>query len=150
MGTQHRAAPHRAYTPPAGDLPMQELARRGVLKTLTGYALTSWVIVEVVSTIGPAFLLPNWCVAAVATALAFGSIPALLFSWHFDLSKGRIVRDNGCPSRRTDQAARQVSVIVVAVILMTTATLWTNYYRNVTVEVAPRDVQTIENAPRFG
>ena len=74
-------------------LHLAELRRRGVFKTLAGYAVVSWVLIEVTSVIAPAFLLPDWVVAALTTLLVLGALPVLLLSWRYEFTLEGIKRD---------------------------------------------------------
>ena len=59
----------------------EELKRRSVLRVAAAYVVASWLIIQVVETIFPAFGFGDAAVRIVTIVLAIGLIPALILSW---------------------------------------------------------------------
>ncbi len=131
-------------------LHIKELSRRGVFKTLVAYAVAAWVGTEVTSVIAPAFLLPDWMVAAVTTAFVLGAFPVLLLSWRYDLTRAGVKRDTSVLSESAEKTARIVSAVVVFALLGTTAMLWLNYFRARSVDEVQSLVEAQRGAPEIG
>lgn len=110
-------------------LHLAELSRRGVFKTLVAYAVASWVLIEVTDVIGSAFLLPEWWVAALTTALVLGAFPVVLLSWRYDITWEGIKRDTSDIPDEVHQSASRISVLLALLLLTVTAALWVNYFR---------------------
>ena len=72
---------------------LAELKRRNVIRMAGLYLVGAWLIVQVASTVFPAFELPSWALRGVILLLAIGFIPALLFSWIFELTPEGLKRD---------------------------------------------------------
>jgi TolB-like protein/Tfp pilus assembly protein PilF len=70
-----------------------ELRRRNVIRMAGLYLVGAWLIVQVVSTILPAFDFPGWALRAVITLLAVGFVPALVFAWAFELTPEGLKRE---------------------------------------------------------
>ncbi len=64
----------------------EELKRRNVLRVAAAYVVASWLIIQVVETIFPAFGFGDAAVRIVTIVLAIGLIPALTLAWAFELT----------------------------------------------------------------
>ena len=129
---------------------MSELSRRGVFKTLTAYAVASWVIIEVTSVIAPSFLLPDWVVAAVTTVMVLGAFPVVVLSWTYELSLEGIKRDTRKAPDEVDRSARRISVVLVLFLLTVTTSLWVNYFRAQSVNQLDSLLEAQQGAPEIG
>jgi TolB-like protein len=109
-------------------LHLTELSRRGVFKVLAAYAVAAWVLIEVVSVITPAFLLPGWTVAVITTLLVLGAFPALVLAWRYDITREGIKRDTSEVSSEVDHMARRISVVIVLGLVAAVAVLWVHYF----------------------
>jgi adenylate cyclase len=72
---------------------LAELKRRNVIRMAGLYLVGAWLIVQVASTVFPAFELPSWALRGVIALLAIGFVPALVISWVFDLTPEGLKRD---------------------------------------------------------
>ncbi|MGI9237449.1 MAG: tetratricopeptide repeat protein [Woeseiaceae bacterium] len=131
-------------------LPLAEISRRGVFKTLAAYTVASWVLIEVVSTLAAAFLLPDWTVAAATTIFVLGAFPALLFSWRYEISSDGIRREAGRASDEIDRFVRRISGALVVVLMGITAALWMNYFRAHSTDEIIALQQAQQGAPEIG
>ncbi len=64
----------------------EELKRRNVLRVAAAYVVASWLIIQVVETIFPAFGFGDAAIRIVTIVLAIGLIPALILSWAFEIT----------------------------------------------------------------
>jgi len=71
----------------------EELKRRNVLRMAGLYLVGAWLIVQVSSTVLPAFDLPSWALRAVIVVLVIGFVPAMVFSWVFELTPEGLKRE---------------------------------------------------------
>lgn len=131
-------------------LQLKEISRRGIFKTLAAYALVSWVVIEVVSVIAPAFLLPDWIVAVVTTILVLGTFPLLVFSWRYEVTQTGIKKDTAEVSDEVGVAARRISVLVFFVLLAATTALWLNYFRSQSASEVEAMLDAQDGAPVMG
>jgi adenylate cyclase len=65
---------------------LSELKRRNVLRAGAAYIVTSWLVIQVVETILPAFGFGDAAVRTVTILLAIGLVPVLIVSWAFELT----------------------------------------------------------------
>ncbi len=63
----------------------QELKRRNVVRVITVYAASAFVILELVDIITEPFGLPSWTLKLVVVILAVGLIVAIIVSWIYDI-----------------------------------------------------------------
>ncbi len=100
-----------------------ELRRRNVIRMAGLYLVAAWLLVQVASTVLPAFEVPAWTVRTLIIVLAIGFIPALIFAWVFELTPEGIKRDADVPAhasiapatgRRMDRMLLVVSVLAIA------------------------------------
>jgi len=71
----------------------EELKRRNVIRMAGLYVVGAWFIVQVASTMLPAFDFPPWALRAVIVVLAVGFVPAMVFSWVFELTPEGLKRE---------------------------------------------------------
>lgn len=63
-----------------------ELKRRHVFRAGTAYAVTAWLVIQVVETIFPAFGFGDAAVRVVTLVFVIGLVPALVLAWVFELT----------------------------------------------------------------
>ena len=73
---------------------LAELKRRNVFKVATIYIVVSWLVLQVVSTVFPAFEIPLWASRLVVVLLGLGFPVAVILAWAFDLTPEGIEWDS--------------------------------------------------------
>ena len=71
---------------------MAELRRRGVVQGMSAYAVTAWVVIQVVSELGDNLGIPEWIGALVTIVLIVAAPVVFYIAWFFDIHHGRLVR----------------------------------------------------------
>ncbi|MDJ0908055.1 MAG: tetratricopeptide repeat protein [Woeseiaceae bacterium] len=99
---------------------MSEMQRRHVFRTLIGYAVFGWVIVQVADVLIPAFHGPDWGVRAITTALVVGFPLVMVLSWLFDVGGDGIVRTEDGKGASALRATRWFRIAVVVPTLLAT------------------------------
>jgi TolB-like protein/tetratricopeptide (TPR) repeat protein len=130
-----------------------ELRRRNVIRMAGLYLVSAWLLIQVAETVLPAFDVPGWVLRALIILLAIGFVPALVFSWIYELTPEGVKRDaeinpaSSIAPRTTQRMDRLILVGLAAVILVVAAD-------RVWVPAAPEraDVsrEAAEGAPRPG
>jgi hypothetical protein len=72
---------------------LDELKRRNVIRMAGLYLVGAWLLTQVASTVLPTFDVPSWALRGLIITLALGFIPALIFSWIFELTPQGLKRD---------------------------------------------------------
>ncbi|MEY2511184.1 MAG: adenylate cyclase [Verrucomicrobiota bacterium] len=97
-----------------------ELKRRNVVRMAGLYLVGAWLLTQVTSTVLPMFGAPDWLPRSVVILLAIGFIPALLFSWIFELTPEGLKRDEEVPPEQSiaPQTARRMDRMIIFVLLL--------------------------------
>ncbi len=66
----------------------QEIKRRKVVRVITVYAASAFVILELVSIITDPLKLPEWTLSLIIVLLCVGFIIAVILSWIYDIHPG--------------------------------------------------------------
>lgn len=71
-----------------------ELQRRNVVRMAGLYLVCAWLIVLIAESALPVLGVPGWVPRAVAVLLAIGFMPALVFSWFYELTPEGVRRES--------------------------------------------------------
>jgi TolB-like protein/Tfp pilus assembly protein PilF len=97
-----------------------ELRRRNVIRMAGLYLVGAWLIVQVAGTLLPVFESPSWVMKTLVGLLAVGFVPALIFSWVFELTAEGIKRDAEVKPEESiaPQTARRMDRMIIAVLVL--------------------------------
>src|SRR3982750_765138 len=97
-----------------------ELKRRNVVRAAGLYLVGAWLLTQVTSTVLPMFGAPDWLPRAVVILLAIGFIPALIFSWVFEITPEGLKRDEDVRPEESiaPQTARRMNRMIIAVLVI--------------------------------
>jgi adenylate cyclase len=70
-----------------------ELKRRNVIRVGLFYIVSAWLVIEVAETVLPLFDVPDGVLRGLVILLVIGFVPALVFSWIYELTPEGIKRD---------------------------------------------------------
>jgi len=70
-----------------------ELKRRNVIRVAMAYVVASWLIIQVVETILPAFGYSDVAIRYIVIVLAIAFVPTLVFSWAFEITPEGVKRE---------------------------------------------------------
>jgi TolB-like protein/DNA-binding SARP family transcriptional activator len=99
---------------------LAELKRRNVIRMAGLYLVGAWLIVQVAETILPVFGVPDWVLRAIVIVLALGFLPALVFSWVYELTPDGLKRDAEVDPARSiaPQTAHRMDLLTLAGVLI--------------------------------
>ena len=124
---------------------IQELKRRNVIRMAGLYLVGAWLVVQVAETLLPIFGTPDWVLKTLVALLALGFVPALVFSWLYELTPEGLKRDADVTPAQSIAAhtgRRMDRLIVVGLVAVAALIVADRYW--------PRDPQglaTSEPAP---
>src|SRR5438477_6855668 len=97
-----------------------ELKRRNVIRFAGLYLVGSWLLVQVASTVLPMFGAPDWLPRSIVILLAIGFVPALIFSWVFELTPQGLKRDEDVAPEESiaPQTGRRMNRTIIAVLVI--------------------------------
>ena len=97
-----------------------ELKRRNVIRLAGLYLVGAWLVVQVAGTVLPMFGAPEWLPRTIVVLLAIGFVPAVIFSWVFELTPQGLKReDDAAPEQSiTPQTGRWMDRIIIVVLVL--------------------------------
>jgi len=97
-----------------------ELKRRNVIRFAGLYLVGAWLLTQVASTVLPMFGAPDWLPRSIVILLSIGFVPALIFSWVFELTPQGLKRDEDVRPEESiaPQTARRMNRIIIAVLVL--------------------------------
>jgi TolB-like protein/Tfp pilus assembly protein PilF len=107
-----------------------EVKRRNVFKVAVAYLVLSWLLIQVSDVVFPALHLPDWSVTFVLALLAIGFLPALIFSWVYELTPEGLKRESEIePSESiTSETGRRLNLITIGLVILGISFVATNHY----------------------
>ena len=99
---------------------LSELRRRNVFRVGAAYVVASWLIVQVVETIFPAFGYGDAAVRIAVILLAIGFVPAVVFAWAFELTPEGLKRETDVDRSRsiTPKTGRKLDRAVMVLLAL--------------------------------
>ena len=97
-----------------------ELKRRNVVRMAGLYLVGAWLLTQVASTVLPMFGAPEWLPRSIVILLAIGFVPALIFSWVFELTPQGLKRDEEVMPEQpiAPRAARPMDRMIIVLLLV--------------------------------
>src|ERR1051325_9068044 len=97
-----------------------ELKRRNVIRMAGLYLVGAWLLTQVASTILPMFGAPDWLPRSVVILLAIGFVPAVIFSWVFEITPEGLKREEDVAPEQaiTPQTGRRMNRLIIAVLVL--------------------------------
>ena len=107
-----------------------ELKRRNVARVGVAYLVVAWLLLQIADTLTSALHLPDWVTPFVIMLLVIGFIPAMIFTWVFEVTPDGIVRTSDLDASQTASAEsnRKLNYVTIAAVLAAVAILaWTKF-----------------------
>jgi TolB-like protein/Tfp pilus assembly protein PilF len=100
-----------------------ELKRRNVIRMVGLYLVGAWLVVQVAGTVLPMFGGPEWLPRTIVVLLAIGFVPAVIFSWVFELTPQGLKReDDVVPGQSiTPKTGRRMDRTIIVVLVLALA-----------------------------
>jgi hypothetical protein len=83
-----------------------ELKRRNVIRMAGLYLVAAWLLIQVASTVLPAFHIPDWALRGLIIFLVLGFVPAVAFACVRDDARGHQARRQCRPGVRSHHTRR--------------------------------------------
>jgi TolB-like protein/Tfp pilus assembly protein PilF len=99
---------------------LTELKRRNVLRMAGLYLVGAWLVVQVTGTVLPMFGGPEWLPRTIVVLLAIGFVPAVIFSWVFEITPSGLKREEEveCGQSITPQTGRRMDRMIIVVLVL--------------------------------
>jgi adenylate cyclase len=102
------------------DTFLAELKRRNVIRMAGLYLVGAWLVVQVAGTVLPMFGAPEWLPRTIVVLLAIGFVPAVIFTWVFELTPEGLKREEDvAPGQSiTPRTGRRMDRIIIVVLVL--------------------------------
>src|SRR5436853_7690566 len=100
-----------------------ELKRRNVYRVAITYAVVAWLLIQAASILLPTFEAPGWVMKVIVMVVVLGLVPALIFSWAFEITQQGIKRADEVPLHEsvTRSTGRKLDFLIIAVLALAVA-----------------------------
>lgn len=125
---------------------LAELKRRNVFRMAGLYLVGAWLILQIAETLLPIFDTPDWVLKVLVVLLAVGMIPALVFSWLYELTPEGLRLDTGpqTESPLAGSTARKMDRLIFAGLILVVVVIAADRFWP---RVDPQPVVTSPTAP---
>lgn len=96
-----------------------ELKRRNVFRVAAAYLVVGWLLAQVLGLAADSFEAPEWVMKMFITLLAIGFIPAVLFSWAYELTPEGIKKDSEVESNHLNstQTSNKLNIVTLVAVI---------------------------------
>jgi TolB-like protein/Tfp pilus assembly protein PilF len=100
-----------------------ELRRRNVIRMAGLYVVAAWLIIQISGTVLPMLDAPAWIPRTLLFLLALGFVPALIFSWVFELTPEGLRRETEVPAEQSimSETGQRMNHMIIAVLVLALA-----------------------------
>ena len=100
-----------------------ELKRRNVFKVGVAYAVTAWIMLQLIDVVGDILALPEWMPKLILLLLAAGLIPALIFAWAFEMTPEGVKREKDVDRSQsiTNATGQKLNNVIIGVLVVALA-----------------------------
>jgi adenylate cyclase len=104
---------------------ISELKRRNVIRVALLYLVVGWIILQVTELLAEVLTLPDWTSRLVLALLVLGFVPALIFSWVYELTPEGLKREHLVDRNAsiTAATARKLDLVVGGLLVLAIAVL---------------------------
>ena len=97
-----------------------ELKRRNVIRMAGLYLVGAWLVVQVAGTVLPMFGTPEWLPRTIVVLVAIGFVPAVIFSWVFELTPEGLKRNQDVAPEHsiTPRTGRRMDRMIIVVLVL--------------------------------
>ncbi|MFL6526827.1 MAG: tetratricopeptide repeat protein [Chthoniobacterales bacterium] len=101
-----------------------ELKRRNVYKVAVAYVIVAWLLIQAASILFPTFDAPSWVMKVFVLVVVLAFVPALIFSWAFEITPEGIKRESEVePARSITHRTGRKLIAITAVLAVVAAGL---------------------------
>ncbi len=99
---------------------ISELSRRNVFRVAITYVAFSWLLIQITETLLPLLGLSHFILQILMILLAAGFLPALVFSWVYELTPEGIKKEKDIEREKsiTHITARKLDIAVVVLLVV--------------------------------
>ncbi|MCJ7555392.1 MAG: tetratricopeptide repeat protein [Gammaproteobacteria bacterium] len=102
-----------------------ELKRRNVIRVAILYLVSAWVLLQLTDVLSSLLTVPPWAGSLVVMLLALGFVPALLFSWVYEMTPEglKLEKDVDRSGSITHESGRKINTLITVLLVIAIAGL---------------------------
>lgn len=120
---------------------IKELQRRNVIRVAAAYLIIGWLFVQVLEVAADSFDAPAWVMKMIITLVIIGFIPAVLFSWAFELTPDGLRKDSDVDRSNTTGAQTSNKLNIVTIVAAVAVFAFIGWQQLNPPSAAPADEQ---------
>jgi len=99
---------------------IEELKRRNVFRVATAYAITGWLLIQIIATIAPQLAFPEWVPSFFTILILVGLPIALIFAWAFELTPEGLKKSKEVDITEsvTNRTGKKLNGLIITVLSM--------------------------------
>ncbi|HKI44303.1 MAG TPA: hypothetical protein VKA08_03110 [Balneolales bacterium] len=107
-----------------------ELKRRNVFKVAMAYSIAGWLIIQVATSVFPAFKFPAWTTQFVIILVLIGFPIAIILAWAFEMTPDGVKRTEDVPEEKsvTVKTGRKLNTILVVMLILAVGGLFYQHF----------------------
>jgi TolB-like protein len=104
---------------------LEEIKRRNVAKVAILYIVASWLLLQVTDVLSSLLQVPDWAGPFVVMLLILGFVPALIFSWVYEMTPEGLKREKDVDRSRsiTSHTGRKINILIIVLLVLAIATV---------------------------
>ncbi len=104
---------------------LEELKRRNVAKVAVLYVIASWLLLQVTDVLSSLLPVPEWAGSFVVMLLMLGFVPALVFSWVYEMTPEGLKREKDVDRSQsvTPDTGRKINVLIIVMLALAIGTV---------------------------
>jgi len=93
-----------------------ELRRRNIFRVAAVYAITAWLLIQIIATVFPILKLPEWSVTLLTVIILMGFPLSIIFAWAFEMTPEGLKRSSEVDKSEsiTHKTAKKINRIAIA------------------------------------
>ncbi|MGB5543368.1 MAG: hypothetical protein WBO15_08210, partial [Gammaproteobacteria bacterium] len=98
----------------------EELKRRNVAKVAVLYLIASWLLLQVTDVLSSLLPVPEWAGSLVVMLLALGFLPAVIFSWVYEMTPEGLKRETEIDRSQSiaGHTGRKINTLIVVLLIL--------------------------------
>lgn len=116
---------------------VEDLKRRRVVRVAVAYIIISWVLLQVIDVLLPAFDVGEWVFRAFLTLAFIGFFITIILSWVFDINDHRVVKTSGKRLPRWGKSI--ISLPLIVLVGLGGWWVWSGYVTDEESELRPTE-----------
>ena len=125
----------------------EELKRRNVFRVGIAYAISAWVLLQIVDLVLENITAPNWVMQVFMLAIAIGFPVALIFAWAFEMTPDgvKLEKDVDRSKSTTGKTGQKMNIGIIIALIIAVMFLLVDRFRDAPDMASPETTVAVES-----